>query len=48
LTCAKSPDASIEPAQRKECDLTELVEGITRENLHDEADFGKPVGKEAL
>lgn len=38
----------IEPVQRKEYDLTELVKGITRENLHDEADFGRPVGKEAL
>ena len=38
----------IEPTQRKEYDLTELVKGITRENLHDEADFGKLVGKEAL
>jgi antitoxin MazE len=38
----------IEPAQRKEYDLTELVKGITRENLHDGVDFGKPVGKEAL
>ena len=38
----------IEPVQRKEYDLTELVKGITRENLHDEVDFGKPVGKEAL
>ena len=38
----------IEPARRKEYALTELVKGITRENLHDEADFGKPVGKEAL
>ena len=38
----------IEPAQRKEYDLAELVKGITRENLHDEADFGRPVGKEAL
>jgi len=38
----------IEPAQRREYDLCELVKGITRENLHDEADFGKPVGKEAL
>lgn len=38
----------IEPAQRKEYDLTELVKRITHENLHDEADFGKPVGKEAL
>jgi len=38
----------IEPAQRREYDLCELVKGITRENLHDEADFAKPVGKEAL
>jgi antitoxin MazE len=37
----------IEPA-RREYDLGELVKGITRENLHDEVDFGKPVGKEAL
>ncbi len=38
----------IEPAQRKEYDLAELVKRITRENLHDQADFGKPVGEEAL
>ena len=38
----------IEPVRRNEYDLVELVKGITRENLHDEADFGKPVGKEAL
>ena len=38
----------IEPAQRKEYDLAELVKRITRDNLHDEADFGRPVGKEAL
>jgi antitoxin MazE len=38
----------IEPTQRKEYDLAELVKRITRENLHDEADFGRPVGKEAL
>ena len=38
----------IEPAQCRKYDLGELVKGITRENLHDEADFGKPVGKEAL
>jgi antitoxin MazE len=38
----------IEPAQRKEYDLAELLKGITRKNLHDEANFGKPVGKEAL
>ena len=38
----------IEPAQRKEYDLSELVKQITGENLHDAADFGRPVGKEAL
>lgn len=38
----------IEPAQRKAYDLAELVKGINRENLYDEADFGRPVGKEAL
>jgi antitoxin MazE len=38
----------IEPAQRKEYDLAELVKQITAENLHDEADFGRPVGQEAL
>jgi len=38
----------IEPAQRKEYDLTELVNGINRKNLHGEVDFGQPVGKEAL
>jgi antitoxin MazE len=39
----------IEPApRRREYDLGELVKGITRENVHNEADFGKPVGKEAL
>src|SRR2546430_13575353 len=31
----------IEPAQRKEYDLAELVKGITRENLHDEADLDR-------
>jgi antitoxin MazE len=38
----------IEPAQRKDYDLAELLERITRKNLHDEVDFGKPVGNEAL
>jgi antitoxin MazE len=36
----------IEPARHKEYDLAELVKGITRANLHDEVDFGVPVGKE--
>jgi antitoxin MazE len=37
----------IEPVRRKEYDLTELVKGITRKNLHGEVAFGGPVGKEA-
>lgn len=36
----------IEPLRRKEYDLEELVKGITRANLHEEIDFGGPVGKE--
>jgi len=38
----------IEPVQRKEYHLAELVKGINRKNLHSEVDFGRPVGKEAL
>jgi len=38
----------IEPAQPKEYDLAELVNRITPKNVHDEVDFGKAVGKEAL
>jgi antitoxin MazE len=37
----------IEPVRRKEYSLRELLNKITSENLHGEADFGKPVGKEA-
>lgn len=37
----------IEPVRRKEYGLAELLEGITRENLHDEVDFGAPAGSEA-
>ena len=38
----------IEPTQRKEYDLAELVKRITSGNLHEEVDFGRPLGKEAL
>jgi len=38
----------IEPTQRNEYDLAELVERITSDNLHEEVDFGRPLGKEAL
>jgi antitoxin MazE len=37
----------IEPLSRKEYDLSELIKRITPENLHEEVDFGKPVGNEA-
>ena len=36
----------IEPAQRKEYDLAELVKGITPKNRHEAVDFGEPVGTE--
>ena len=36
----------IEPLQRKEFSLSELINKITPRNLHKEVDFGKPVGKE--
>ena len=38
----------IKSVRRKEYSLKELVKGITRQNRHDEVDFGRPVGKEIL
>ena len=38
----------IEPADKFEFSLDDLVAGITRDNIHDAVDFGAPVGKEAL
>jgi antitoxin MazE len=38
----------IAPLRPKEYDLAALLKGISRENLHEAADFGAPVGKEAL
>ena len=37
----------IEPA-RENYDLESLLSAITAENLHVEADFGEPVGKESF
>ena len=37
----------IEPIQQPEFDLESLIAGITSQNLHEKADFGMPVGKEA-
>ena len=38
----------IEPIRTNECDLDQLLAGITPENLHAEVDFGGPSGKELL
>lgn len=38
----------IEPISISEFDLDSLLAGITPENLHEEASFGAPVGREAL
>jgi antitoxin MazE len=38
----------IEPADKLDLKLADLVAGITRANVHDEVDFGGPVGKESL
>jgi antitoxin MazE len=38
----------IEPAAPAAPRLEDLLEGLTADNLHDEADFGVPVGREAL
>lgn len=38
----------IAPLRTPDYDLDDLVAGITPENLHEEVDFGAPVGKERL
>jgi antitoxin MazE len=38
----------IEPIRTNECDLAQLLACITPENLHAEASFGAPAGKELL
>lgn len=38
----------IEPIRTNEHDLAQLLAGITPENLHAEASFGAPEGKELL
>lgn len=37
----------IESADTLEFNLKDLVAGITQENIHEEADFGEPAGREA-
>ncbi len=38
--------ATIQPKKRKKVSLDELVAAITPDNIHNEVDWGKPVGKE--
>ena len=38
----------IQPSEKVEYDLDALVSGIKPRNLHKEASFGRPVGKEVL
>jgi len=38
----------IEPLVASEFTLDALLGGVTRDNLHEEEDFGAPVGREAL
>ena len=38
----------IEPSEKIEYDLNELLDGVTSRNVHAEVTFGKPVGKEVL
>ncbi|PWB90341.1 PbsX family transcriptional regulator [Methylocystis sp. MitZ-2018] len=38
----------IEPLVTPEFTLDALLAGVTRDNLHEEEDFGAPVGREAL
>lgn len=38
----------IEPSERVEYDLNDLLDGITPQNSHAEVSFGHPVGEEAF
>jgi antitoxin MazE len=38
----------VEPIRTPSYDLDSLLNAITAENVHVEADFGAPIGKEAL
>jgi antitoxin MazE len=37
----------IEPVHPRTCNLGRLLDGITRDNLHGEVDFGPEAGREA-
>jgi len=44
--CARNQGCIIiEPVRRKEYDLDELLKKITRKNVHQEVEFGRPLGK---
>ena len=35
------------PRRRQKYRLSDLLKGMTKENMHDDIDFGRPVGREA-
>jgi antitoxin MazE len=36
----------IEPIREKKYKLEDLLKGVTKDNIHEEIDFGRPEGKE--
>jgi antitoxin MazE len=46
LTLEVVEDGLLIKRYRKKLDLDSLLDGVTREGIHGEIDWGKPVGKE--
>lgn len=42
----KNGQLIVNPVRRKKCNLNDLVSKITSSNIHDEIDWGDPVGRE--
>ena len=38
----------VQPVPRPAYELSELLASVTKDNLHDEVDFGAPAGRESL
>lgn len=36
----------VRPVRRRRCTLSELLRGVTAQNIHDPIDTGRPVGRE--
>ncbi len=48
LLQARNGRLVVTPVTRRRYSLDELLAGMTRSNLHDEQEFGGPVGREML